>query len=90
MQGRTLRVLRRYGLASDEDESNYADGAECGSESTDPDQDDEEHVNGMEQQGVLYHPLEPPILLACKEVRKQATSIYPNTNAFLWRFYWLG
>lgn len=75
-----------HGLASNEDESCYQNSD---TSSASEHENDEEHFDPFEVIGMLYEPMEPFILLACKEIREQCLPHYYASNAFSWRFDWL-
>ena len=51
-------------------------------------EEDEEHQDVHEREGMLYELNEPAILLTSKEIRNQCLPVYYAMNSFSWRFLW--
>ena len=49
----------------------------------------DELYDSEERIGMLYEPVEPPILSTCKEIRSACLPVYYYHNAFSWRFLYL-
>lgn len=80
-----------FGLGPSQNELAYINEPEVDEEHQRADQnqeDDAEHFDTEEEVGMLYECTEPPILLACTELRRECLPIYYSTNAFSWRFDW--
>ena len=63
------------------------------SETEEPNEDQYEEDDTLwdseELVGMLYESTEPPVLLACKEIRDQCLPVYYSNNSFSWRFQYL-